>query len=47
MTMMYGVRRAVPEQTIEPIAWTADRFALVLSHVGATHHQWIRQWPLG
>jgi len=47
MTMMYGVRRGVPEQTIEPIAWTADRFALVLSHVGATHHQWIRQWPLG
>lgn len=46
MTMMYGTRRAVPEQAIEPIEWTADRFALVLSHIGATHHQWIRQWPL-
>lgn len=46
MTMMYGTRRTLPEQAIEPIAWTADRFALVLSHVGATHHQWIRQWPL-
>ncbi|MFT3816363.1 MAG: 2'-5' RNA ligase family protein [Rubrivivax sp.] len=47
MTLMYGARPAVGERAIEPIEWEAQRVALVLSHVGATHHQWIRQWTLG
>ena len=45
MTMLYDARH-IPEHAIEPICWTATRFALVLSHVGIGHHQWIAQWPL-
>ena len=45
MTMLYDTR-LVPEHDIEPLRWTATRYALVLSHVGATHHQWVDQWPL-
>lgn len=46
MTMLYD-RRAVPEHPIEPMRWTATRFALILSHVGLEHHEWIGCWPLG
>ena len=45
MTMLYDPG-LVSEHAIEPVHWTATRYALVLSHVGATHHQWIAQWPL-
>ncbi len=45
MTMLYDSRH-IPEQAIEPLCWTATRFALVLSHVGIGHHQWIAEWPL-
>lgn len=45
MTMLYDPR-IVAEQPIEPIRWTATRFALILSHQGVTHYQWIRQWNL-
>jgi 2'-5' RNA ligase len=47
MTLLYEPRRSVPECDIEPIEWTADRFALILSHVGCAHHQRIREWTLG
>lgn len=46
MTMQYSANRIVAEHPIPPVAWTATRFALILSHVGLTHHQWISQWSL-
>lgn len=45
MTLLYDARR-IERQAIEPIRWTATRFALILSHVGIGHHQWIAQWTL-
>ena len=46
MTMLYDPRH-IAEQPIEPIRWTATEFALILSHVGQTHHQRLARWPLG
>ena len=45
MTMLYD-KHKVAEHPIEPLHWTATRFALILSHVGAGHHQRIAEWPL-
>lgn len=45
MTMLYDPRH-ISQHAIEPICWTATRFALILSHVGIGHHQWIAQWAL-
>ena len=45
MTLLYD-KHHIAERPIEPICWTASRFALILSHVGVGHHQWIDQWPL-
>jgi 2'-5' RNA ligase len=45
MTMLYDPRH-VAQHAIEPICWTATRFALILSHVGLGHHQWVAEWPL-
>jgi RNA 2',3'-cyclic 3'-phosphodiesterase len=45
MTLRYG-KRSIPAQHIEPLRWTALEFALVLSHTGRTHHQWIDRWSL-
>lgn len=45
MTLLYRSPR-IPVHPIEPIQWTAHQFALVLSHSGQTHHQWIGYWPL-
>ncbi|TAK82644.1 MAG: hypothetical protein EPO09_21520 [Aquabacterium sp.] len=46
MTLLYNAR-SIPTQHIEPpLRWTAHEFALVLSHTGRTHHQWIDRWPL-
>lgn len=45
MTLLYGSRH-VDETPIAPICWTATRFALILSHVGTGHHEWIGQWDL-
>lgn len=45
MTLAYD-RCSVLKQEIDPLCWTARRYALVLSHVGAGHHQWVDQWPL-
>ena len=46
MTMLYDPQ-LVAEHPIQPISWTATRFALILSHVGLGHHQWIKEWNLG
>lgn len=45
ITLLYD-ERGVAEQAIEPIAWPATEFVLVLSHVGRTHHEWLARWPL-
>jgi len=45
MTMLYDPQ-LVAEHPIQPISWTATRFALILSHVGLGHHQWIKEWNL-
>jgi RNA 2',3'-cyclic 3'-phosphodiesterase len=45
MTMLYDPHH-VTQHAIEPVCWTATRFALILSHVGIGHHQWIAQWRL-
>lgn len=45
MTMLYDPHH-ISQHAIEPICWTATRFALILSHVGIGHHQWIAQWAL-
>jgi RNA 2',3'-cyclic 3'-phosphodiesterase len=45
MTMLYD-RRVIPEHPIEPICWTATRFALILSHKGLEYHQQLGCWQL-
>lgn len=45
LTLLYDEHR-VAEHAIEPIAWTATDFALVLSHVGRTRHECLARWPL-
>lgn len=45
MTLLYDTRH-ITEHVIEPACWTATRWALILSHVGLGHHQWIAQWAL-
>lgn len=47
MTLLYSPPRAVAPLPIEPLRWTATRFALILSHRGLHHHQWIGEWALG
>jgi RNA 2',3'-cyclic 3'-phosphodiesterase len=47
MTLLYSPPRAVVPLPIEPLHWTATRFALILSHRGLGHHQWIGEWALG
>ena len=46
MTVVYHCGQWVEQHRITPLAWTVRRFALVLSHVGNTHHQLIEQWRL-
>ncbi|MFZ4289405.1 2'-5' RNA ligase family protein [Variovorax sp. HJSM1_2] len=47
MTLLYD-SGAVPLESplVAPITWTATRFALVISHKGLSHYQWIGEWPL-
>ncbi len=45
MTTLYNPK-LIAAHPIVPICWTATRFALILSHVGLSHHQWVRQWNL-
>jgi len=45
MTLLYDTRH-IAEHPITPISWTATRFALIVSHVGLTHHQWLAEWRL-
>lgn len=46
MTMLYDGPQRAFDESIAPMTWTATRFVLILSHLGASHHQWVAQWPL-
>lgn len=46
ITLAYDHDRLIPRHPVPPIHWTATHFALILSHVGRTHHQRIAQWAL-
>jgi 2'-5' RNA ligase len=47
MTLLYNPPRTVASLPIDALQWTATRFALILSHRGLHHHQWIGEWMLG
>lgn len=47
MTLLYQPGQTFAQQAIDPLRWTATRFALILSHRGLGHHQWIGEWALG
>lgn len=44
MTLAYTPRK-IETQSIEPVRWTADSFALVDSHVGESVYEVLGQWP--
>ena len=45
LTLLYD--NGLPDdQDIQPIAWTAQEFVLVRSHVGQTRHEILGRWPL-
>lgn len=48
MTLNYRAERMATDQSPleKPITWQARSISLILSHVGATHHQLIQVWPL-
>jgi RNA 2',3'-cyclic 3'-phosphodiesterase len=46
MTLVYQPEQTFALRAIEPLHWTATRFALILSHRGLGHHQWIGEWAL-
>ena len=45
ITLLYD-DRAVAEQAVEPITWTAHEFVLVRSLIGQTLHVPLARWPL-
>jgi 2'-5' RNA ligase len=45
VTLLYD-DRAVAEQAVEPITWTAGEFVLVHSLIGQTLHVPLARWPL-
>jgi hypothetical protein len=46
LSLVYRCGQEVAPHDVEPLLWTARRFALVLSHVGRTRHEWLAAWPL-
>lgn len=47
MTLCFDRSQFVHRTPIQPIAFRATEFALVKSHVGLSHHEVLRTWPLG
>lgn len=45
ITLLYDAQ-VIPEQAIEPIRWTVDRFDLVQSKLGQTQHIVLDTWDL-
>jgi 2'-5' RNA ligase len=46
MTLLYDRQRLVPAHPIDPLCWTATQIALILSHLGKHHHEWLGRWTL-
>lgn len=46
LTLVYGSRRTIAPQPIEPLGWRATRLVLILSHRGLGHHQHVQEWTL-
>lgn len=46
MTLVYGIRQPVGEHSIAPVRCSGMRLVMLLSHVGLTHHQLIREWSM-
>lgn len=46
MTMVYNCGRVVAEHAMAPLPWTLQRFALVLSHIGNSRHEYLGEWTL-
>ena len=46
MTLCYDPRHHQPRLPIEHIAFRANEFALVKSHIGYSRHEVLRTWPL-
>ena len=46
MTLLYDPLH-LAEQAIEPLAWTARKLVLILSHVGRSKYERLRCWGLG
>jgi hypothetical protein len=40
MTLLYDKHHVVVHP-IEPVCWTATEIALILSHLGKHHYQWL------
>lgn len=48
MSLQYEIAAQIDETPIDPpIDCAMSRLALILSHVGQTHHQVFAEWPLG
>lgn len=45
MTLLYD-RHHMASHPMEPVCWTATEIALILSHLGRHHHEWLGRWPL-
>lgn len=45
VTLQYG-KRAAPPLKIPQLSWPVDKFALVLSHLGQTRYEILREWNL-
>ena len=44
MTLLYDTQ-VIPESSIEPITWSANSLALILSHSGLTYYELLGSWP--
>jgi 2'-5' RNA ligase len=45
MTLLYS-KKILEEQSIPPLRWRVREFALVYSHAGEGHHEFLGRWPL-
>jgi 2'-5' RNA ligase len=46
LTIVYGSDRAIEEQDVEPVTWTATDFVLIDSLTGLTRHDTLGRWRL-
>ena len=46
ITLLYDPRRRDVSESIAPIQWRVDKFALIRSHVGGKTHENLGNWPL-